>query len=289
MDSKPQTFLSRASFESATNRVELGPARMIRGISCPPSADPATAATCSEFFSGDYFISKGQKNWMHVPLAFRHARQRGSAGGSGDGGSAGSGNRTELLRHQRLSRGHGPREHRGEMLFVYSLQPLKMVWVDAETGTATVAYANSSFPAIHGDGYLSGSSPFIPHFTLEPGELQAFVGIAHSKRAALQDAARGAGSLTAKAGGEGVTINAYRSFFVRLVLRPGWQWSLRVSKPLAFPLKPKGAVSRIQFPTQIADAGDSYVVSLGDMDCTSHAIAYAKGELDSFWREQHLI
>ena len=176
------------------------------------------------------FEKSPEKNWMHVPLEYK------------------------------------PAERRGHLAFVYSIDPLRMVWSDPETGKTEIFYAPDG--ADNGvDTYrISGSTQFVPFAGKRlPKERQVFWGIGHSKEA--HPISRG-----------DWVFNRYMSHFVLLSLMDSGEWTIRWSHGHSFPDKPR----RIQIPTTITQTENRYVISLGEMDCTSHVVEYDKQELDGY-------
>lgn len=192
--------------------------------------DPAGAVQFERSVQLSLYAQSPEKNWMHLP------------------------------------REDKPVDRKGQLAFVYSLDPLRLVWSDPDTGRTELFYAGAGADEGVDTYRISGSTQFLPFAGKRlPQERQVFWGIGHSKEA--HPFSRG-----------DWVFNRYRSHFVLLSQWESGAWTVRWSHGLAFPEKPR----RIQIPTAITQAGDRYLISLGEMDCTAHVVEYNRQELDGY-------
>ncbi|PKN20533.1 MAG: hypothetical protein CVU71_01720 [Deltaproteobacteria bacterium HGW-Deltaproteobacteria-6] len=171
-----------------------------------------------------------EKNWMHIPLENK------------------------------------PAGRKQQIAFVYSIEPLRIIWSDINTGKTEIWYAQDDAENPVDQYRISGSTQFI-RFSgkILPDERQVFWGIGHSKKAHPVSV------------GE-LVFYRYMSHFILLSLMDSGEWKIKWSHGHSFPEKPR----RIQFPTTITETGTSYIISMGEMDCTSHIVEYDKKGLDAY-------
>eukprot|EP00955_Chlamydomonas_euryale_P110410 365999-Chlamydomonas_euryale.AAC.6 len=157
------------------------------------------------------------------------------------------------------------------LLFATSLDPLKIVAADPNTGDCELMETHEKTGREYWGKRLSGSSPFISSegVLTAHDEEAVFIGLSHSKKN------------HAVYGGD---LAIYVTYFTRISRQRNGSWRLMVSDPFNFPLDDSMKSMRINYPTSIAESQDhpgAYLISIGEMDCTSHVVKIEKqGVLD---------
>uniref|UniRef100_A0A7R9Z613 Uncharacterized protein n=1 Tax=Chlamydomonas euryale TaxID=1486919 RepID=A0A7R9Z613_9CHLO len=157
------------------------------------------------------------------------------------------------------------------LLFVSSLDPLEVVSADPSTGKCELVETHEKTGRQYWGSRLSGSSPFISSegVLTAQDEEAVFIGLSHSKK-------------MHEVYGDGLAT--YVTYFTRIARRRDGTWRLIVSDPFNLPLDESKKTMRINYPTTISespDHPDAFIISIGEMDCTSHAVKVEKqGVLD---------
>ncbi|KAI3631388.1 hypothetical protein MIR68_010878 [Amoeboaphelidium protococcarum] len=153
------------------------------------------------------------------------------------------------------------------LLFVYSLAPLVLMWVDTITGNSTMMFRNHLLYHDLGLGdRLLGSSALIPlqaddDIYRQDGEVASWLAMAHWHL------------LTQKS-------LVYVSHFVRISMytqinaedgTTDYNWRLsHMSRHFTLPYGSDSRLSHsISYPTTLQDGGDVFYISVGDSDCES--------------------
>jgi hypothetical protein len=243
-------------FVLATREVSSQPAMFLTPVTALDSLDLSTrpplafgASVQLQSPRNHSFGGKGgQKNWMHVPL---DEPEEAAAEGAAAAG--------------------------GTMLFVNTLDPLIILRSDPRDGTSEVHFQGRRSDRSYYGHHLSGSSNFlsVAGLDLRPGERAGFVGLAHSRR----DHPVFGGSM-----------HEYVTYFVRLALLkdPAAGWSLDVSEKLVLPVDGTTESARINFPTAITETPNGFLISIGEMDCTSHVVSLEKKLVLSYFNDKNL-
>ena len=159
-----------------------------------------------------------------------------------------------------------PQERVKHLLFAYSLDPLLLIWVDPETGHSEPFYKHEEH--VH-EIRQRGSSAFIPT-AAKDDEILAFIGLGHNQGGLKQ-----------------LGLATYNTVVIRLVQNKDGDWKIYKSHTFSFPTASRHYAHRIQFATTITESNESILISLGDMDCTSHVVEYEKSEFLQ-WLDQSL-
>lgn len=151
------------------------------------------------------------------------------------------------------------------LLFVNSLDPLEILATDPGTGTSTMLYSQQNGTGREYWGHrLSGSTPFIATsgLLLAGDERAVFFGLAHAR----QDHPV-----------FGFGFGTYVLYLARIALLDDGSWRLAVSDMFFnLPTDESDESKRINFPTTVIETPerpDEFLVSLGEMDCTSHVVS----------------
>ncbi|KAG1657714.1 hypothetical protein FOA52_002518 [Chlamydomonas sp. UWO 241] len=163
---------------------------------------------------------------------------------------------------------HIPHQAPGDarLLFVNSLDPLEILATDPSTGKSSMVYAQNGTGRAYWGHRLSGSTPFIATsgLLLAGDERAAFFGLAHAR----QDHPL-----------FGFGFGAYVLYLARIALLDDGSWRLTVGDMFNLPTDESDASKRINFPTTVIETPErpgEFLVSLGEMDCTSHVVSLEK-------------
>ena len=177
--------------------------------------------------------------------------------------------------HIPLQASDKPATRTEHLLFAFSVDPLLLVWVDPLSGHSEPHYpppTTNPTPPPPFEIKQRGSSAFIAAVSA-PDEQLAFIGLGHNQHGIPE-----------------LGLPKYSSVLLRLALPATTNntWTLHKSYPFSLPTTSSYYAHRIQFATTITSINNKIIVSVGDMDCTSHIIDYDRNEFGQ-WMDQALL